>query len=129
MKKRHVYGATDNIIADVRSGEHFMGDEFTVTAPPTIHVKLIGTAPFAEVVICKDDVYVYSTQPNSQTVEFEWADNDLTAGKTSYYYVRGTQVGETQTKTVKSPTGQDVQVDINNGEIVWVSPMWVTYQP
>jgi hypothetical protein len=129
MKKRHVYGATDNIIADVRSGEHFMGDEFTVTKPPTIHVKLIGTAPFAEVVICKDDVYVYSTQPNSQTVEFEWADNDLTAGKTSYYYVRGTQVGETQTKTVKSPTGQDVQVDINNGEIVWVSPMWVTYQP
>jgi hypothetical protein len=129
LKKRHVFGATDNIIADVRCGEHFMGDEFTVSKPPIIRVKLIGTAPFAEVVLCKDDVYVYSTQPNSDTVEFEWADNDLQPGKTSYYYIRGTQVGQTETKTVKSPTGQDVTVDINNGEVVWVSPMWITYQP
>lgn len=129
MKKRHVYGATDNIIADVRCGEHVMGDDFTLTRPPTIHVKLIGTAPFAEVVVCKDDVYVYSTQPNSKVVEFEWADNDVQPGKTSYYYIRGTQVGETQTKTVKSAANQDVQVEINNGEVVWVSPMWITYQP
>ena len=129
MRQRHVYGATDNIIAEVRSGEHFMGDDFTVKQPPVIHVKLIGTAPFAEVVIVKDDVYVYSTQPNSQTVEFEWADNDVAVGKTSYYYIRGTQVGETQTKTVKGTDGQNVDVPINNGDVVWVSPMWITYQP
>jgi hypothetical protein len=129
MKQRHVYGATDNIIADVSCGEHFMGDEFTVTKPPVIHVKLIGTAPFAEVVVCKDDVYVYSTQPNSNTVEFEWADNDLEPGKSSYYYIRGTQVGQSETKTAKGPTGQNVDVETNNGEVVWVSPMWIKYQP
>ena len=28
IRKRHTYGATDNIILDVRMGEHFMGDEF-----------------------------------------------------------------------------------------------------
>ena len=35
MKARHVYGSTDNIVADVRwtagGEEHFMGDEFTAT--------------------------------------------------------------------------------------------------
>ena len=28
IRKRHTYGAMDNIILDVRMGEHFMGDEF-----------------------------------------------------------------------------------------------------
>ena len=29
FQKRHVYGATDNILADVRCGEHIMGDVFS----------------------------------------------------------------------------------------------------
>jgi len=41
-------------------------------------------------------------------VELTWTDPQPTAGKTSYYYVRGEQA---------------------DGEIVWVSPMWVTYEP
>ena len=28
IRKRHTYGATDNIILEVRMGDHFMGDEF-----------------------------------------------------------------------------------------------------
>ena len=130
LKRRRVYGATDNIIADVRSGEHFMGEEFTVAKPPTLEVKLIGTAPFAEVVIVKDNQYVYSTRPDKETVEFEWTDQDAKPGQTSYYYVRGTQVGQTVQRKVNSPTtGQRVTVELDNGEIVWVSPMWITYQP
>ena len=128
MKRRHVYGATDNIIADVRSGDHLMGDEFVVQQPPNLHVKLIGTAPFAEVVIVKDDVYVYSVKPNEKVVEFDYTDNEAEAGKTSYYYIRGTQVGETEQRKITSG-GETVELDINNGEIVWVSPMWITYQP
>ncbi len=129
MKKRRVYGATDNIIADVRCGEHFMGEEFSVDAPPVLQVKLIGTAPFAEVVIVKDNEYVYSTAPHTKEVAFEWTDTEATPGKTSYYYVRGTQEGETQTRKVRSPKGERVDVEVNNGEIVWVSPMWITLQP
>ena len=34
FKKRHVYGATDNILADVRCGEHMMGDAFETAALP-----------------------------------------------------------------------------------------------
>lgn len=126
MRKRHVYGATDNIIADVRCGEHFMGDEFTTDKPPTIRVRLVGTAPFAEVVIIKDDEIVYASKPEKQAVEFAWTDAKATPGKTSYYYVRGTQQGETTTRKAKSPSGDNVEVPIHNGEVVWVSPMWIT---
>ena len=129
LKKRRVYGATDNIIADVRCGEHFMGEEFAVAAPPKLHIKLIGTAPFADVVIVKDDQYVYSSSPGTSTVEFEWTDSAAEVGKTSYYYVRGTQQGTTETRTVRSPSGEKQDVELNNGEIVWVSPMWITYRP
>jgi hypothetical protein len=117
FQKRHVYGATDNIIADVRciadGKEYFMGDEFSASAPPTFRVKLIGTAPFAKVSIVRDNEYVYVTEPKKQEVEFEWVDQNPTPGKTSYYYVRGDQV--------ESAPGK------KDGELVWVSPMWITY--
>jgi hypothetical protein len=108
LKKRHVYGATDNILADVRSGDHIMGDSFTTRALPELRVKLAGTAPFAKVVVIKDNRYVYTTEPKKASVEFSWKDNSPAAGKTSYYYVRGEQA---------------------DGNIVWASPMWITYQP
>jgi hypothetical protein len=106
LKKRHVYAATDNIIADVRSGSHIMGDAFSSGEAPELSVKLSGTAPFAKVVIIKDGKYVYSTQPGTTDVEFRWRDYAPQAGKTSYYYVRGEQ---------------------ENGELVWASPFWITY--
>ncbi len=108
FKKRRVYGATDNIIlADVRSGSHMMGEAFETAESPALTVKLTGTAPFAKVQIVKDNHYVYSTEPHTASVEFQWRDMAAEPGKTSYYYVRGEQ---------------------QNGEIVWVSPMWITYR-
>jgi hypothetical protein len=129
MRKRHVYGATDNIIADVRCGDYFMGDEFRVDRPPTIRVKLIGTAPFKEVVIIKDNETVYASSPGTATVRFDWTDAGAVAGKTSYYYIRGLQEGVVETRTVRSPEGEQVDIETDNGEIVWVSPMWITYRP
>jgi hypothetical protein len=129
MKLRRVYGATDNIIADVRCGEHFMGEEFTIDEKPALQVKLIGTAAFAEVVIVKDNEYVYTVQPNRQEVEFEWTDMAAEPGKTSYYYVRGRQVGETQQRKANGTLGGRIEVDFDNGELVWASPMWITYKP
>jgi len=106
FKKRHVYGSTDNILADVGSGSHFMGDEFETAQAPVLEVKLVGSAPFAKVQIVKDNQYVYTAQPNKAEVQFSWQDNAPAPGKTSYYYVRGEQ---------------------QNGEMVWVSPMWIKY--
>ena len=117
FKKRHVYGVTDNIIADVRcladGKEYFMGDEFSASSPPRFRVHLIGTAPFAKVSIVRENEYVYVTEPNKQDVEFEWVDQNPAAGKTRYYYVRGEQV--------ESAPGK------KDGELVWASPMWITY--
>jgi hypothetical protein len=107
VRRRHIYGSTDNILADVRSGQYMMGDAFTTSTPPELKVRLTGTEPFAKVTIVKDGKYVYSTEPKKAAVEFTWRDNAAQRGKKSYYYVRGEQ---------------------QNGEVVWVSPMWITYR-
>jgi hypothetical protein len=106
LQLRHVYASTDNILADVESGTHMMGDEFSTPDLPSLKVKLKGPSNFAKVVIVRDGKYVYSTAPNSQLVEFSWRDNQPNKDKTSYYYVRGEQ---------------------DNGELVWASPLWIKY--
>ncbi len=106
LKKRHVYASTDNILADVESGTHMMGDEFSTPDLPAMRVKLRGTSNFAKVSIIRDGQYVYSTTPNAQEVDFSWRDNQPNKDQTSYYYVRGEQ---------------------DNGELVWISPLWIKY--
>jgi len=117
MKKRRVYGSTDNILADLRvtagGKEHFMGEEFTGDKAPTLRVKLVGTRELADVVVIKDDQVVHEIKPNQKEVSFEWTDPSPTRGKTSYYYVRGEQVPDMPGVT---------------GELVWISPVWITYQ-
>jgi len=112
MQNRRIYGSTDNILADFRSGTHFMGETFTTSAPPVFTVRLYGTAPFQNVSVIKDGNVVYSTS-GDRVVSFTWQDTTATSGRTSYYYVRGLQ---------QPMTGQVT------GSIVWVSPMWVTMQ-
>ena len=112
IKQRHTYAATANILADVRSEadgkEHFLGDEYTASEAPKFNIKLVGTGPFSKVVVVKDDVEIHTETANSDTVDFSWTDPSPVPGKTSYYYVRGEQ---------------------QNGELVWVSPEWIKYQP
>jgi hypothetical protein len=119
IRKRRVYGATDNIIADVRckvgDAEHFMGEEFTTKGAPTIDVRLIGARKIAKVTIIKDDLEVLVSEPNQQNVHFQWTDPNPTIGKTSYYYVRGEQQPDLDGATA--------------GELVWASPMWILVQP
>ena len=54
IRKRHTYGATDNIILEVRMGKYFMGDEFALKKPEPIRVKVRGTGKVAKVEIIKD---------------------------------------------------------------------------
>lgn len=107
LKQRHVYAATDNILADVRSGDFMMGDEFSVSAAPRLKINLVGTAPFVEIDIIKDGQTVHSIRSKDSNVDFTWTDKDPQPQKASYYYVRGEQ---------------------ENGELVWTSPMWITYK-
>lgn len=109
MKLRHTYGATDNIVADSRctaadGKERMMGDEFSVKGAPTITLKLIGTMPFEKVTMIKDNVEIPIEAPKEKEISITWTDPKPEKGKTSYYYFRGEQT---------------------NGELAWVSPMWI----
>src|SRR5262249_57091610 len=83
FRKRHCYGATDNILLMVRSGDHMMGDEFDSGEAPRLHVHAVGTQPISQVVVVKDNRVVYATAPNQATVDLDWMDNDSHPG-TSY---------------------------------------------
>jgi hypothetical protein len=108
FRKRHSYGATDNIVLDVRSGEHIMGDSFSTARRPTLSIHVEGTAPIAKVHVIRDNKYVYSAEPKQRKVELRFTDMEAREGKTSYYYVR---------------------VEQADGNLAWASPMWITYQP
>ncbi|HTU90836.1 MAG TPA: hypothetical protein VMF69_12225, partial [Gemmataceae bacterium] len=108
FKKRHSYGATDNIVLDVRSGDHIMGDSFTTAKRPTLDIRIHGTNPIAKVHIIRDNKYIYSAEPKEGKVTLRYTDMDAKQGKSSYYYVR---------------------VEQSDGNLAWASPMWITYQP
>jgi hypothetical protein len=105
FQRRHCYAATDNILLDVRCGEHLMGDELEANGPIQLRVLAHGTRPIARLDIIKDFLYVYSTEPNQHRVELTWTDaeRDRPAG-TSWYYVRLIQ---------------------DDGELAWSSPLWI----
>jgi hypothetical protein len=106
IRKRHTYGAMDNIIVDVRMGNHFMGNEFSLGGAVPLHVKLAGTGPIATVAVIRDGAVIYSVQPNQQTVDFDFKDTTAPAGQ-HYYYLRLQQ---------------------QNQLMAWSSPMFVTYR-
>lgn len=103
MRARHAYAATDNIILDVRIGEHVMGDIFESREAPVLKVHVEGTGPIDKIVIIKDNTFVHTARPNGAKADFEFRDADSRPGE-SYYYVR---------------------VQQKEGQLAWSSPIWV----
>jgi hypothetical protein len=103
FRKRRIYASTANIVADVRSGDHLMGEEFQ--GPPSLSIHLVGAVAFSNVTIVKDGKDVSTMQPNARDVKLEWTDSAAQPGKSASYYVRGQQ---------------------SDGNLVWTSPMWIT---
>jgi hypothetical protein len=103
LRKRHCYGATDDIVLDVRSGTHIMGDEFKTTVAPKLDIAVIGTGPITKVEVLKDSEVVQTFEPNKTEFKGDWTDPKPTAG-VHYYYVR---------------------VQQKRGELAWGSPMWI----
>lgn len=106
IRKRHTYGAMDNIILDVRMGAHFMGDEFALKKPEPIRVKVRGTRSIAKVSVIRDSEAIYTVSPNRQDVQFEYLDKALD-GNRHYYYVR---------------------VEQDDTMLAWSSPFFVNYR-
>jgi hypothetical protein len=106
FRKRHTYGATDNIILDTRMGTHFMGDEFTLDRPQPIQVKARGVRKVAKVTVLKDSQDIYTTSPGNQNVNFSFTDRQGGSGRHTYY----------------------VRLEQEDGMVAWSSPFFVTYR-
>ena len=88
--KRHSYAATDNIILDVRSGDHLMGDEFETDKPPTLSIKATAPTPIAKRARRpRQQVRSVTTEPGqARGGRSRYTDDDAKPGETHYYYVR-----------------------------------------
>jgi hypothetical protein len=110
MKKRHSYGATDNIVLDYRlkagDEEYLQGDIVQVSKPFRLWVKVLGTAPIRQIDIVKNNQFLHNLQNLEQEVDFSFVDTNADSGE-SYYYVRLIQ---------------------EDGQIAWSSPIWVTVE-
>ena len=106
MRKRHTYGATDDIICDIRSGTHIMGDEFKTGAAPELQVHVIGTKGLKTVEVVKDSKVVAELKCTGRECKETWTDPNPSDG-VHYYYVRVRQT---------------------DGELAWTSPMWIEWR-
>lgn len=108
FKRRHSYAATDNIIAEFRCGKQIMGDILETAAPPKLDVKVIGTAPIAKITILRDSKVLHVAEPKKAEAAVSFTDMDAPRGKTCYYYAR---------------------IEQTDGNLAWLSPMWIAYRP
>ena len=113
FRRRHSYAAQDNIILDVRSGEHLMGDEFASSTEPRFDIRVLGTALVRKIDIIRQvegesPAYVAAFEPGQADVQLTWTDRDARPGKVNMYYVRIQQTNEA---------------------LAWASPFWIRYQP
>jgi hypothetical protein len=86
MRRRHAYGATDNIIVDYRAVDgqgraHFMGDSFQSKSAPKLSVKVIGTDRIAKVEIVRNGKFIFQTEPNGNTADFTYVDSSPAKGE------------------------------------------------
>lgn len=104
FRKRHCYGANDNIILSVTCEDHLMGDEFALNGRPILHVEVAGTTAIERIHVIRNNAYVYSVRPQSDRARFSFEDMQAETGNTYFYYVR---------------------VEQANGAMAWSSPIWV----
>ena len=99
--------ATDNIILDFRAeaggAVSIMGDVVRSQTAPVLEVHAVGTGKIAQLVIVKNQKFVYTARPNTEDVRVRFVDRDFKPGA-NYYYVRVLQT---------------------DGQLAWSSPIWV----
>ncbi len=110
MRKRHTYAASRNILLDYRVNAdgktYIQGDAFETSSLPEIVATIHGTGPLKQVVVIRDNKYVYSQEPEGSTYELRFRDQALDPGE-HYYYVR---------------------VEQRDRNMAWSSPVWVNYR-
>jgi hypothetical protein len=108
MRKRHAYGATDNIVLDFRveadGREYLQGDEIPAASRYLLRVNVLGTGAIRRVAVIHNEAYAYEVTPNDQRkAEFTYMDAQPVTGENRYY----------------------VRVEQVDGNLAWSSPVWV----
>jgi hypothetical protein len=108
MRKRHTYGATDNIVLDFRvtagGKEYLQGDEIPHTGNYVLHVHAIGTGAIARVTVIHNESYAYQAPGNQKReMQFTYTDPHPAAGENRYY----------------------VRVEQEDDNLAWSSPVWI----
>ncbi|MCP4593305.1 MAG: DUF3604 domain-containing protein, partial [bacterium] len=119
IQQRRTYATTGTrILLEFTADGHWMGEEYTTSAPPSLEVKVAGTNMIRSVELVKYDGTKYETirseHPEAEVCVFGHVDGEF-AGD-SMYYVRVTQVDE----QYRSPWSK------TTSEMAWSSPIWVT---
>jgi hypothetical protein len=95
MRRRHAYGATDNILIDYTAASgnrtYMMGDSFSASSAPKLSVKVTGTYRIEKVEVIKNGKFVFLTEPQGNTAQFTFVDSNPGKGP-AYYYVRVLQL-------------------------------------
>jgi hypothetical protein len=108
MRKRHSYGATDNIVLDFRveagGREYLGGDEIAAAQDYTLKVNVIGTGSIRRIDVIHNETYAYEATPEGQrTANFSYVDSHPLPGENRY----------------------NVRVEQEDGNLAWSSPVWV----
>ncbi len=111
MRKRHTYGATDNIVLDFRvtagGKEYLQGDEIPHTGKYVLHVNVIGTGAIRQVNVIHNESYAYQAPGNQKReMQFTYSDPHPAAGENRYY----------------------VRVEQEDDNLAWSSPVWILAQ-
>lgn len=109
IRKRHTYGATDNIVLDFRARSggttYLMGDSFAASSAPQFSVHVEGTGPILQIDLIRDRKFIYTTRPDAAQATFEFTDRGLEPGE-NWIYARVLQ---------------------QDGQLAWSSPIWVKH--
>jgi hypothetical protein len=111
IRRRHSYGATDNIVLDFRatSGgrEYLQGDEIKAGGPCVFSVNVIGTGPIRRIDVIHNETYAYTVSPaGNSAVRFTYTDPSPDPGENRYY----------------------IRVQQEDGNLAWSSPVWIERQ-
>jgi len=111
MRKRHTYGATDNIVLDFRVAangkDYLQGDEVPHTGKYVLKVHVQGTGSIDRVAVIHNESYAYFAPGNRRKdMDFTYTDPHPAAGENRYY----------------------VRVEQEDGNLAWSSPVWILGQ-
>ena len=111
MWDRRTYGSTTyGLVLDVRSGGHWMGEEWSSKEAPVLEVAVKGTAPIRSVEIIGRSKVLHAEGSREKPLDsaehrLRWTDPDWAAqDKEQWYYVRVIQADD---------------------EMAWSSPLWI----